>query len=173
MKIWTDEFGTIFAEPDCADEWLELIYDIGIGYDGMHTVKGLQELIDEMMEMTKKARVCLRERLIMNDDLISRSALLADIQTDVEDGGVSGMVAGALRRYVRRAPAVDAGPKWISVEERLPKEWESVLVRSRCGYTECAVWLGVLGKWRCTWDHTLLESEITHWMPLPEPPKEG
>ena len=42
------------------------------------------------------------------DDLISRSALLADIQTDVEDGGVSGMVAGALRRYVRRAPVMDA-----------------------------------------------------------------
>ena len=41
-------------------------------------------------------------------DLISRSALLADIQTDVEDGGVSGMVAGALRRYVRRAPVMDA-----------------------------------------------------------------
>lgn len=42
------------------------------------------------------------------DDLISRSALLADIQTDVEDGGVSGMVGGALRRYVKRATAVDA-----------------------------------------------------------------
>ena len=44
----------------------------------------------------------------MNNDLISRSALLADIQTDVEDGGVSGMVGGALKRYVKRAPAVDA-----------------------------------------------------------------
>ena len=42
------------------------------------------------------------------DDLISRSALLADIQTDVEDGGVSGMVGGALKRYVKRSPAVDA-----------------------------------------------------------------
>lgn len=41
-------------------------------------------------------------------DLISRSALLADIQTDVEDGGVSGMVGGALKRYVKRAPSVDA-----------------------------------------------------------------
>lgn len=46
----------------------------------------------------------------MNTDLISRSALLADIQTDVEDGGVSGMVGGALKRYVKRAPAVDALP---------------------------------------------------------------
>lgn len=44
----------------------------------------------------------------MNNDLISRSALLADIQTDVEDGGVRGMVGGALKRYVKRAPAVDA-----------------------------------------------------------------
>ena len=42
------------------------------------------------------------------DDLISRSALLEDIQTDVENGGVNGMVAGALKRYVKRAPAVDA-----------------------------------------------------------------
>ena len=111
MKTLTDEFGTIFAEPDCADEWLELIYDIGIGYDGMRAVKGLQELIDEMMETAKKARACLREGLIMNSDLISRNALLADIQTDVEDGGVSGMVAGALRRYVKRAPAVVPMPE--------------------------------------------------------------
>ena len=44
----------------------------------------------------------------MNEDLISRSALLADIQADVEEGGLGGMVAGALKRYVKRAPAVDA-----------------------------------------------------------------
>ena len=44
----------------------------------------------------------------MNNDLISRSAMLEDIQTDVENGGVSGMVAGTLKRYVKRAPAVDA-----------------------------------------------------------------
>ena len=61
MKTWTDELGTTWAEPDCADEWLELIYDIGIGYDGMKSVKGLQELIDEMMQMSSKARLCLRE----------------------------------------------------------------------------------------------------------------
>lgn len=43
-------------------------------------------------------------------DLISRSALLAAIQTDVEEGGLGGMVAGALKRYVKRAPAVEAKP---------------------------------------------------------------
>lgn len=44
----------------------------------------------------------------MNNDLISRSSLLEDIQADVYYGGIGGMVAGALKRYVKRAPAVDA-----------------------------------------------------------------
>ena len=44
----------------------------------------------------------------MNNDLISRSALMDDIQADVDYGGVGGMVGGALKRYVKRAPAVDA-----------------------------------------------------------------
>ena len=44
----------------------------------------------------------------MNNDLISRSALLDDIQADVDNGGVGRMVAGALKRYVKRVPAVDA-----------------------------------------------------------------
>ena len=46
----------------------------------------------------------------MNNDLISRSALLADIQADLEEGGVDGMVAGALKRYVKRAPTIESEP---------------------------------------------------------------
>jgi len=79
-------------------------------------------------------------------------------------------------RYMDNQPCIECSqyaeqePQWISVEKSLPNEWEPVLVWSCCGYIECAVWLGIPGKWRCTWDHTLLDSEITHWMPLPEPP---
>ena len=47
-------------------------------------------------------------RRTMSDDLISRSALLDDIQAAVDIGGMGGMVAGALKRYVKRGPAVDA-----------------------------------------------------------------
>lgn len=53
----------------------------------------------------------------MNNDLISRSALLADIQDAVDNGGMGGVVAGALKRYIKRAPAVEAVPvrtgQWI------------------------------------------------------------
>ena len=67
----------------------------------------------------------------------------------------------------------DGKPKWISVKERLPKEWEDVLVRSWCGFCEVAIYLGTPGKWRVCWSHDRLEdNSVTHWMPLPEPPDE-
>lgn len=64
--------------------------------------------------------------------------------------------------------------QWIPVTERLPEEWVAVLVWSEYGFCEVAVYLGIPGKWRVTWNHAMLEVDsITHWMPLPEPPKEG
>lgn len=63
--------------------------------------------------------------------------------------------------------------KWIPVSERLPEDWENVLVFSKYGFCETAVYLGIPGKWRVTWNHEFLEeNSVTHWMPLPEPPKE-
>ena len=63
--------------------------------------------------------------------------------------------------------------QWIPVTERLPEEWVAVLVWSEYGFCEVAVYLGIPGKWRVTWNHAMLEVDsITHWMPLPEPPKE-
>lgn len=65
-----------------------------------------------------------------------------------------------------------AAPKWISVEERLPDGDDKVLV-SYLGYVNIAFY---------RWDHvfelpnTVMidphKGNITHWMPLPEPPKE-
>lgn len=66
----------------------------------------------------------------------------------------------------------DGTPKWIPVTERLPEEWVGVLVLSRYGFCEVAVYIGLRGKWRITWNHDLFELDsVTHWMPLPEPPK--
>ena len=60
---------------------------------------------------------------------------------------------------------------WIPVSERLPEEWKEVLVLSEFDFCETAVYLGIPGKWRVTWNHAMLEeNSITHWMPLPEPP---
>lgn len=63
--------------------------------------------------------------------------------------------------------------RWIPVTERLPDPWEEVLVYSRYDFCETAMYLGIPGKWRVTWNHQMLEVDsITHWMPLPESPKE-
>lgn len=63
-------------------------------------------------------------------------------------------------------------PQWISVKDRLPEPWKQVLIYSRHGFYESAVYIGVPGKWRVTWNHEMLETDsITHWMSLPELPK--
>ena len=95
-----------------------------------------------------------------------------------------------------RDAAVEAQPKWISVEERLPDDLEEVLILVKetefygqykefsksyfCQYIGCVD----DGEWFTVWCHghryikdTAKEPyadkfEVTHWMPLPEAPKE-
>ena len=62
-----------------------------------------------------------------------------------------------------------AQPKWISVEERLPEENGKYIVCTAKGSVYCTKFsIGVRGSF-----HTDMYTHITHWMPLPEPPKEG
>lgn len=61
-------------------------------------------------------------------------------------------------------------PNWIPVTERLPEELKPVLAWHGEGYfAECARWTG--HRWESTWEFEDLTG-VTHWMPLPEPPKE-
>lgn len=62
--------------------------------------------------------------------------------------------------------------KWISVKDRLPEERVWVLCLCRSGIREVLRWQNE------QWLHDLspfayMKSFVTHWMPLPEPPKEG
>lgn len=62
--------------------------------------------------------------------------------------------------------------EWISVKDRLPEPWKPVLIYSRHDFCESALYIGVSGKWRVTWNHEMLDADsVTHWMPLPQPPK--
>ncbi len=71
------------------------------------------------------------------------------------------------------APAIDVGPKWISVKDKLPERYKRVLVAFKNGMVTISMrtfeqYTGVFGF--------LFESNYgpaTYWMPLPEPPKES
>lgn len=74
---------------------------------------------------------------------------------------------------VKRMPTLDHAPKWISVKDDLP-----ALVCMPCliyadGCTNVADWSH--DKYSDDWWFYVdgeYDPEVTHWMPLPEPPKE-
>lgn len=67
MRTWYDEqLGCSFCEPDCVDEWLKMIWTIGVDYDGCQTVECLKGLIDELVDMSKRARICLKNGLLFS-----------------------------------------------------------------------------------------------------------
>lgn len=78
----------------------------------------------------------------------------------------------ALQEYLHQKE--ESKPKWISVKERLPEQFVSVLVYMPDEFPWPTVHQGHLrpdGKWNAA--HNLCTpDEVTHWMPLPEPPKE-
>lgn len=60
--------------------------------------------------------------------------------------------------------------RWIPVEERLPKPQENPVIA--CDYTGvCLAWYSPTMGWQ--YRTGLSGVDITHWMPLPQPPKEA
>ena len=111
------------------------------------------------------------------NDLISRKAAIEAVEdcayrcpkmqseTDYNCGVESSAMA-----LESLAPAVNPEPRWIPVTERLPEEMTPVLTWSCPGnFMQTARWDG--SEWKNTWNLALLRY-VTHWMPLPERPKE-
>ena len=72
---------------------------------------------------------------------------------------------------VLRSPTIGG---WISVEDKLPDKSNRYLVYFGKGIgttTKTAYWLRTKQKWMGSEAHSTI-TDITHWMPLPEPPKE-
>lgn len=71
--------------------------------------------------------------------------------------------------YIQRLEA--KVPKWISVEDRLPEEPGEVLM-ALYGRV-CIAWYHIDGRFESGSGLVFsAEKAVTHWMPLPEPPKE-
>ena len=83
-------------------------------------------------------------------------------RTDPETGSFSEWLAEYL---VEHLPTLTPPNEWVSVEERLPKQYKTVIVHFGNGKIEF--------DWADQQGHFLLEScygRATHWMLLPEPP---
>lgn len=99
-----------------------------------------------------------REWGIMKGDTISRSALIAEIKKWTTDC--------ACIELIENEPTVDAAPEWISVKDRLPDKAGWYLVfRTKHTHAETAFFKGK------TFPLDNHYGTITHWMPLPQPPK--
>lgn len=61
---------------------------------------------------------------------------------------------------------------WISVDESLPKEYESVLIRAVNKRTLYVVH-DVAAIYNGTWNRNMEDYTITHWMPIPALPEGG
>ena len=64
-------------------------------------------------------------------------------------------------------PDNNVGNKWIPVTERLPEKHKKVLTVSDNGNIDVD-WVDKFGVWI---GDIVSFDEVTHWMPLPEPPK--
>jgi len=83
--------------------------------------------------------------------------------------GDEAAIAG-MKREIERMVVSGNKPRWIPVTERLPESGERVLVSNGKGFV-CEAYLSERKRWM---RHGCIVDYITptHWMPLPEPPKE-
>lgn len=72
--------------------------------------------------------------------------------------------------FIDGAHYADSHPHWISVEDELPKKDGKYLIYTKSGQQIIVNYECHRGKW-----HQFNEAFFTptHWMPLPEAPKEG
>lgn len=110
----------------------------------------------------------------MYDDLVKR--LRSTYEADYFDHGVLLEAADAIEKLQEQLgwkehfdilTELDCNlPKWIPVTDRLPEKHERVLVYSKATRMGRSIdFINSDGNWYTT-------SQVTHWMPLPEPPKE-
>lgn len=130
----------------------------------------------------------------MDNDKISRQALLNEINEEIEYGEEhfrpeNEQINKGLkiaRKLVKAAPTIEAEPAngWISVEDRLPEYDKTVLVVNEDGYMHTAVRIkgsiAMIDEWQIKFGVYFMENDvwdedeqgkITHWRLLPEPPK--
>lgn len=75
---------------------------------------------------------------------------------------------------IQHMPTLTPQNEWVSVEERLPENGQIVLFHQKDGFIYCAEYFAGNALMSPGWfiDNDCWDAkEVTHWMPLPAPPK--
>ena len=88
---------------------------------------------------------------------------------DVVDKRRYSINAKAVAEAIVGMPTADVAPRaeWISVEERLPDLYGTYLIYTCNNHVK----LGRFCEWAIGFAPSFDDYTVTHWMPLPEPPK--
>lgn len=115
-------------------------------------------------------------------DLIDRMGLYKEAERLLpysadNENGVTLLSLGSVLRMILDAPAADVAPtqKWISTKDRLPEDDGPVIAIYH--FKDNTVrYISTLSYFcfdpQPHWQHESVGLVVTHWMPLPEPPKE-
>ena len=107
------------------------------------------------------------------DDLISRQAAIEAIQSLNDYGDSERANAYGMAEFkITTLPSVQPEQRWIPCSDGLPREYTRVI-----GYMAWKAMTAIEyqhGRWYSI-DHLepLPDEAVSHWMPLPKPPKEG
>ena len=106
--------------------------------------------------------------------LIDADALIAPLKLQMESYDRIGACerAEAYRNCIweiNEAPTIDG---WISVKDRLPDDEYECLVITEDNWYYIGFFYGLIQKWIVD-GGVKCDEEVTHWIKLPEPPKEA
>lgn len=101
------------------------------------------------------------------DDLISRQATLKAIKNC--ESGESFEYNEGLIAAMNAVVDMPSAQEWIPITKRLPERRKWVLCQCCGGIVEVMRWEN--NEWYHDTHHVYFSDFVTHWMPLPEPPK--
>lgn len=126
----------------------------GLARDYTHAADAIGELWREVKKYRKQHSV------IPAADAIEKLSM----KLHGDEAAIAGM-----KREIERM-VVAGKPRWIPVTERLPEKRKWVLCKCQANIVEVLRFENA--EWYHDPAHVYMFEFVTHWMPLPEPPKE-